>query len=238
MFSDIAPRYDLLNHLLSLNVDRLWRRSAARALVADAPPRRVLDSCAGTLDLAIAIAGLLGDDASVVAADFAVPMLELGRPKIGAARIAEVAADGLRLPFADGAFDGASVAFGVRNLADPAAGLRELARVLEPGGRLVVLEFSMPTYAPFRAAYRLYFHRVLPWVGALLSRHDEAYTYLPASVDEFPQPTEFAAMMRAAGFARVRWRRLTGGIATLHLGETQPRDGRPGADPASPEAQP
>ncbi len=164
----------------------------------------------------------------MVAADFALPMLELGRPKVGAAPIDEVAADGLRLPFADGTFDAASVAFGVRNLADPAAGLRELARVLEPGGRLVVLEFSTPSFAPLRAAYRLYFHRVLPWVGRLLSRHDEAYAYLPASVEEFPSPAGFAALMRAAGFARVRWRRLTGGIATLHLGETARTRGAPG----------
>lgn len=247
MFSDIAPRYDLLNHLLSLNVDRLWRRAAARAVVADVRPRRVLDACAGTLDLSLAIAPLLNGDSRIVAADFAVPMLDLGRPKIGAAPIHEVAADGLRLPFANGTFDAATVAFGVRNLADPAAGLRELARVLEPGGRLVVLEFSTPSFAPLRAAYRFYFHRVLPWIGARLSRHDEAYSYLPASVEEFPPPTEFAALMRTSGFRRVRWRRLTGGIATLHVGETEARRGgtpatEPGRgverSPSSPEVEP
>lgn len=219
MFSDIAPRYDLLNHLLSLNIDRLWRRAAARALTDGAPRRLVLDACAGTLDLSLAIAARQDAGGRVVAADFAVPMLELGKPKIGAAAVREVAADSLRLPFPDATFDGASVAFGVRNLADADAGLRELARVLEPGGRLVVLEFSTPSFAPLAALYRLYFHQVLPRVGALLSRHREAYTYLPESVDDYPSPEAFAAMMRASGFARVRWRRLSGGIATLHAGE-------------------
>jgi demethylmenaquinone methyltransferase/2-methoxy-6-polyprenyl-1,4-benzoquinol methylase len=241
MFSDIAPRYDLLNHLLSLNVDRLWRRAAAAELTSGTRPRRVLDSCAGTLDLALAIARAQGGVGTVVAADFAVPMLELGRAKIGDAAVTEVAADGLCLPFADAVFDGASVAFGVRNLADPAAGLRELHRVLEPGGRLVVLEFSSPSFAPLAAAYRFYFHSILPRIGRMLSRHEEAYTYLPASVDEFPAPEAFAAMMRGAGFDKVRWRRLSGGIVTLHVGEKDPLRGvDPGRQSAngSPERRP
>lgn len=229
MFSAIAPRYDLLNHLLSLNVDRLWRRAAARALLAGGDRQRVLDSCAGTLDLSLAIARRQGPGGRVVAADFALPMLELGKPKIGPAAVAEVAADGLRLPFPDQAFDGASVAFGIRNVADPERGLRELARVLEPGGRLVILEFSRPSFRPLAAAYRLYFHQILPRVGALLSRHRQAYTYLPESVEEFPTPEAFAEMMREAGFGAVHWRRLTGGIATLHVGERRPETGVPAA---------
>jgi len=238
MFSDIAPRYDLLNHLLSLNIDRLWRRAAARALMDGAPRRLVLDACAGTLDLSLAIAARQNAGGRVVAADFAVPMLELGKGKIGAAAVREVAADGLRLPFPDATFDGASVAFGVRNLADADAGLRELARVLEPGGRLVVLEFSTPSFAPLAALYRLYFHHVLPRVGALLSRHREAYTYLPESVEDYPPPKAFAAMMRGAGFERVRWRRLSGGIATLHAAEKRTHGtARPAGDSTSPEVQ-
>jgi demethylmenaquinone methyltransferase/2-methoxy-6-polyprenyl-1,4-benzoquinol methylase len=221
MFSDIAPRSDLLNHLLSLNVDRLWRTAAARALLNGGAPRLVLDACAGTLDLALAVARRAEPGARVVATDFALPMLRLGAPKVGEASVDPVAADSLRLPFADGTFDAASVAFGVRNLADREAGLRELARVLRSGGRLVVLEFSTPSFAPLAAVYRFYFHRVLPRIGALLSRHREAYTYLPESVDDYPPPETFAAMMREAGFARVRWRRLSAGIVTLHVGQKE-----------------
>ncbi|HSM36745.1 MAG TPA: class I SAM-dependent methyltransferase [Longimicrobiales bacterium] len=219
MFSDIAPRYDLLNHVLSLNVDRLWRSAAAREVVGGAPPGRVLDACAGTLDLSLAVASRLPPGGRVVGVDFALPMLELGRAKIGSARVDTVAADSLRLPFADGTFDAAAVAFGVRNLADRAAGLDEFARVLKASGRLVVLEFSTPAFAPLAAAYRFYFHRILPRIGALLSRHDDAYTYLPESVVDYPPPAAFGGMMEASGFQRVRWRRLTGGIVTLHVGE-------------------
>ncbi|HEX6938489.1 MAG TPA: class I SAM-dependent methyltransferase [Longimicrobiales bacterium] len=219
MFGAIAPRYDLLNHVLSLNIDRRWRRRAVDELLGGHAPRgRYLDACAGTLDLALEIAGRDGFEGRVVASDFSLPMLERGRGKVGGRPVAPACADALRLPFPDATFDGATVGFGVRNLADLDAGLRELGRVLKPGGRLVVLEFTTPTFAPVRALYLFYFLRILPWIGRIVSRHGSAYAYLPASVLEFPPPVELAARMRAAGFTEVRWRPLTMGIAAIHVG--------------------
>ncbi len=154
MFSDIAPSYDLLNHLLSLNIDRLWRRAAvARLGWENSPKGTYLDACAGTLDLTITLAGRPGFAGRVVAADFAASMLRIGRGKARGARVTTAAADTLELPFASSAFDGALVGFGVRNLADVPAGIAELARVLKPGAKLVILDFTTPRYAPLRAAY-------------------------------------------------------------------------------------
>jgi demethylmenaquinone methyltransferase / 2-methoxy-6-polyprenyl-1,4-benzoquinol methylase len=220
MFAAIAPRYDLLNHLLSLNIDRRWRRTAVDALL-DGRSRdgMYLDGCAGTLDLALELARRPGFSGRVVGADFAEPMLRHGTGKIGSARVSPAAADALRLPFPDAVFDAAMVGFGVRNLADLDAGLRELARVLRPGGRVVILEFAIPHRQPLRGLYLLYFRRLLPRIGRLVSRHGSAYSYLPASVLEFPEPRALADRMAAAGFADVRWRRRTGGIVAVHVAE-------------------
>ena len=219
MFSSIAPRYDLLNHLLSANVDRLWRRRAVDRLAWERTPGGVfLDNCAGTLDLAVELAGRGGFQGRVVGSDFTYAMLERGTPKLERLPIEPACADALTLPFADGAFDGATVGFGVRNLADLDAGLREMARVLRPGARAVILEFTTPSWQPFRALYLGYFLKVLPLVGKLVSKHNTAYTYLPESVRQFPEPPELARRLERAGFRAVEWKTLSGGIAALHWG--------------------
>jgi demethylmenaquinone methyltransferase/2-methoxy-6-polyprenyl-1,4-benzoquinol methylase len=219
MFSSIAPRYDLLNHLLSANVDRVWRRRAVDRLAWErAPAGTYLDNCAGTLDLAVELARRGGFRGRVVGSDFTYAMLERGTPKLGPLAIGPACADALVLPFADASFDGATVGFGVRNLADLDAGLREMARVLRPGARVVVLEFTTPAWQPFRALYLGYFLKVLPLVGKLVSKHNTAYTYLPESVRHFPEPAELARKMERAGFRGVEWKTLSGGIAALHWG--------------------
>ncbi len=217
MFTAIAPRYDLLNHVLSLNVDRRWRRQAVGLLEWERAPRGVyLDLCAGTLDLAATLAGRPGFAGRVVGVDFVLPMLELGRGK--SSRVEPLNGDALELPFADASFDGATVGFGVRNLADLDAGLREAARVLRPGARLVILEFTTPRFWPLKAMYLFYFRRILPWIGRLVSKHTTAYTYLPESVLSFPGPDELAVKMNTAGFEGVQYRLLFGGICALHAG--------------------
>jgi demethylmenaquinone methyltransferase/2-methoxy-6-polyprenyl-1,4-benzoquinol methylase len=217
MFTAIAPRYDLLNHLLSLNIDRGWRRRAVARLAWDrVPAGTFLDACAGTLDLAAELATQPGFRGGVTAADFVVPMLHLGRGKAAALR--PVGADTLQLPFADAVFDGATVGFGIRNLVDVDAGFRELRRVLRPGARLVVLDFTLPTNRLARALYLFYFRRLLPFVGRLVSKHTDAYSYLPASVLQFPTPQALAARMDAAGFRDVGFERLTLGIVAVHWG--------------------
>lgn len=219
MFGDIAPRYDLLNHLLTLNIDRRWRRLAVDWLLQDGPAHgRYLDACAGTLDLAVEVAARDGFRGTVVASDFALPMLERGRPKGDGLPIAISCGDALRLPHPDGAFQGAIVGFGVRNFADLDAGLAELTRVLDPGGRLVILELSLPAWGPVRRLYELYFTRLLPWLGRRISGHSAAYSYLPASVRDFPGPAALAERMERVGLVDVRWRRLLGGIAAVHAG--------------------
>jgi len=217
MFSAIAPRYDFLNHLLSFNADRRWRERAVDRLGWGARPSGVyLDLCAGTLDVAATLARSPGFRGTVIGADFAVPMLRLGRGK--AERVHPVGADALALPFADGQFDGATVAFGVRNLADLDAGLREAARVLKPGARFVVLEFTTPSRAVLRTLYLFYFRQLLPAIGRAVSKHRDAYRYLPESVLEFPAPTTLARRLEAAGFERVGFELLTGGICAVHHG--------------------
>jgi demethylmenaquinone methyltransferase/2-methoxy-6-polyprenyl-1,4-benzoquinol methylase len=223
MFSDIAPRYDLLNHLLSLNVDKAWRRRAVNILLrGNDPAGTYLDACAGTLDLAVEIARRAGFSGRVVASDFAFPMLINGVPKIAGRCINPVCADALRLPLPEDTFDGAIVGFGVRNLASIHEGVRELTRVLKPGGKLVILEFTTPGWQPFRAIYLTYFTRVLPLVGRLISRHGNAYTYLPESVLQFPRPENLGGIMEAAGLREVGWQTLTGGIAAIHFGIKSP----------------
>ena len=219
MFSSIAPRYDLLNHLLSANVDRAWRRRAVDRLGWErAPAGTYLDNCAGTLDLAVELARRDGFRGRVVGSDFTYAMLERGTSKLEKLSIEPACADALTLPFGDRVFDGATVGFGVRNLADLDAGLAEMARVLKPGARLVILEFTTPQWQPFRALYLGYFLKVLPLVGRLVSKHNTAYTYLPESVREFPEPKELAAKLERAGFREVGWKTLSGGIAALHWG--------------------
>ena len=217
MFTAIAPRYDFLNHLPSLNIDRRWRRQAVRDLGWESrPDGRFLDLCAGTLDLAATLAGQPGFRGLVVGADFVPEMLALGRRK--AERVAAVAADAVELPFPTAAFDGAMVGFGVRNLSDLDAGLAEAARVLKPGGHFVILEFTTPPRQPLRGLYLLYFKHLLPWIGRRVSRHDSAYSYLTASVLEFPSPEDLTRRLEAHGFTKVRYRPLLGGICGLHVG--------------------
>jgi demethylmenaquinone methyltransferase/2-methoxy-6-polyprenyl-1,4-benzoquinol methylase len=220
MFDRIAPRYDLLNRLLSGGTDVRWRRRAVDLLDLRAPSR-VLDLCTGTADLLLE--ALRRDPRhSGVGVDLSHGMLVRGRAKIrgrgdsGRARL--TGGDGERLPLRDRAFDGALVAFGIRNVGDPVRAMREVVRVLRPGGRFVVLEFSMPKGVLGRA-YRLYFRCVLPRLGGLVSGDGSAYSYLPESVARFPTPRDFAALMEQAGLREVKWSLLTGGIACLHRGE-------------------
>lgn len=218
MFASIAPRYDLLNHVLSLNIDRRWRRLAVRRLNWQRQPEGdYLDLCAGTLDLGIALQRERGFSGRVVGTDFVLPMLHLGKTKPVRA-LFPVGADALALPFHDASFDGATVGFGVRNLTDLDAGFAEALRVLKPGARLVVLEFATPRMAPLRAAYLLYFRHILPAIGRLVSQHTTAYSYLPESVLAFPEPDSLADRMAAAGFRDVEYQLVTGGIAAIHWG--------------------
>lgn len=217
IFTAIAPRYDFLNHLLSLNIDRSWRRRAVDQLGWERKPDgRYLDLCAGTLDLAAELATRVGFRGSVIGADFVKPMLERGRGK--AERVWALNADALELPLPDASVDGATVGFGVRNLADLDAGLREAARVLRPGARMVILEFSTPPQQPLRGLYFFYFRHMLPTIGRLVSKHTSAYTYLPESVLAFPGPDELAARLGASGFDQVSYRLMLGGICAIHVG--------------------
>lgn len=220
IFSEIAPRYDLLNHVLSLNIDRGWRRAALAELAwRNRPDGTYLDLCAGTLDVGAMLANARGFRGRVIGADFAEPMLRQGLGKAEAAKLAPVAADALSLPVREATMAGAIVAFGVRNLSDLDAGLREVHRVLKPGARFVILEFSTPTSALVRGAYHVYSHRVLPLIGRIMSGHPTAYRYLPESVDAFPAARALADRIRAAGFSNVRWRPLTFGVVAVHVGE-------------------
>lgn len=219
MFARVARRYDLLNHLLSGSLDRVWRRRLARSLALQ-PGSRALDLCAGTGDQAEA---LRAPGVEIVAADFCLPMLALALPKFargGTPSPEPVQADALRLPFPDRHFDAASVSFGLRNVADLDGSLRELARTLKPGGELAVLEFAIPVRQPLRGLYLFYFRRLLPAIGRLVSRDRSAYSYLPESVLGFPQRDGFVARMAAAGFRDGRFEALSGGILCLYRGRS------------------
>jgi demethylmenaquinone methyltransferase/2-methoxy-6-polyprenyl-1,4-benzoquinol methylase len=219
IFSEIAPRYDLLNHVLSMNIDRSWRRKAVDLLHWESNPGGTyLDACAGTYDLALELADRRNFTGVVVASDFAHPMLVQGTPKIRKAAIQSVCGDSLGLPFPDDSFDGATVGFGVRNLSDLRAGLAEFRRVLRPGRRLIVLEFTVPPNPIVRAGYLFYFHNILPIVGRIVSGHPWAYTYLPESVKEFPGPEALGSLFEDVGFSEVGWKLLSGGIAAIHWG--------------------
>lgn len=215
MFAAITPTYDILNHLLSLNADRHWRAVAAKAL-RPGPEETVLDLCTGTGDLALALARK--GAGRVVGVDFCRPMLARARKKATrkGVPLALAAGDAMGLPFREGAFQGASVAFGVRNFEDRGRGLQELFRVLAPGGRLAVLEFSTPTGRVFGPLYAFYFRRVLPALGRLLSGSSGAYAYLPATVGGFPSPEAFAMELRSAGFEPLGRDPLALGIVHLH----------------------
>lgn len=218
MFSAIAPRYDLLNHLLSFNIDRRWRRRAIAALAwRDAPAGMYLDLCAGTLDVAATLAREGGFRGRVLGADFAEPMLRAGREKI-TSLVSPVVADALELPLPDECASGAIVAFGIRNVSDLDAALSEVFRVLGRGARFVILEFTTPRNPLMRSLYHVYFHHLLPVIGGIVSGHRTAYRYLPASVAHFPGEEELARRLGAAGFAEVKWTSLSFGIAAIHVG--------------------
>ena len=221
MFDNIAPKYDLLNHTLSMSIDRVWRRRVVGE-VRRAKPGRILDVATGTGDLAIALARRIRD-VQVLGVDLSEQMLAVARRKIEArgldGRIVLDRGDAERLAVADASVDVATVAFGVRNFGDLGAGLRELARTIKPGGKVVILEFSRPRNRVFRALYEFYSCKILPRIGGLVSRDKRAYEYLPASVGEFPAPEEFMAMMARAGFRNCRARSQSFGIAQIYIGE-------------------
>ncbi|MGH3853324.1 MAG: demethylmenaquinone methyltransferase [Pseudonocardiaceae bacterium] len=208
MFDGVARRYDLTNTVLSGGQDRWWRQ-CTRLAVAAGPGERVLDLAAGT---AVSTVELAGTGAWCVAADFSLGMLRAGRRRA----VPLVGADALALPFADGVFDAVTISFGLRNVADPDAALAELARVTRPGGRLVVCEFSTPTFAPFRAVYLGYLMRALPALARAVSSNPEAYVYLAESIRAWPDQRALARRVAAAGWADVQWRDLTGGIVAVH----------------------
>ena len=229
MFARVARRYDLANHVLSFNIDRWWRARAVRAAraILETPGARALDICCGTGDLTLALAAAAdarSPAGSPVAgssgSDFCHPMLTAARHKIAraqsSARLFE--ADALQLPIQDASLDLITAAFGFRNLANYDAGLREMRRVLRPRGMAAILEFSQPPNPAFRKLYKFYSSRILPGIGGALSGSPDAYRYLPESVGKFPGPEELAHAMRAAGFERVGYVLLTGGIAALHTG--------------------
>ncbi len=233
MFSEIAGRYDLLNRLLSFSLDRLWRRRTAIALdhILRLPHARVLDLCCGTGDLTLALkrraTHSCSPGAAIFGSDFAHPMLVRAVEKSKAAGAAEKSrareityfeADALAMPFPDSSFDLITIAFGFRNLANYDSGLREMLRLLRPGGEVGILEFSEPGGALFGPLYRFYFLHVLPWIGGIISGRGAAYTYLPASVSRFPSADVLARMMETAGFVAVRHESWTGGAVTLHRG--------------------
>lgn len=223
MFAEIAPRYDFLNHFLSISIDRIWRKVAVEKAGASLRGKInpvCLDLCSGTGDLAIELNRVL--NVPVVASDFCHPMLTRGLEKVRHVRrdefIPVIEADSLVLPFADESFDVASIAFGLRNLEDATDGLTEMKRVLKPGGVAIVLEFSRPVVPVFRQLFEFYFHHILPHVGALISGQNMAYRYLPTSVSRFPAQKELAAIMKSVGYEDVGYRNLSGGIAALHWG--------------------
>jgi demethylmenaquinone methyltransferase/2-methoxy-6-polyprenyl-1,4-benzoquinol methylase len=227
MFAGIAPRYDLLNHLLSASLDRYWRRVAVQAVqrFIPHPSAHCLDLCSGTGDLALELQRRAG--LNVIASDFCHPMLKRAALKIAAAGVAasvrNVEADALSLPFSDETFDAVTIAFGLRNLEDPYRGLCEVLRVLRPGGALIVLEFSKPVVPVLRHVFDLYFRYVLPRIGAVISGDAKAYQYLPDSVRRFPPQGGLVTLLESAGFNGVGFRNLTGGVAALHWGRKSSR---------------
>lgn len=218
MFAGIAGRYDLLNHILSGNVDKRWRRVLTERLSDVGVEQPVLDVACGTGDLSLELhqAG----HSKVIGIDFCRPMLAIAKSKVDArnVEISLIEGDALSLPFRDSSFALVTIAFGLRNLSSVEHGVKELLRVLKPGGRLAVLEFSKPAIPVLSSIFRLYFSRVLPFLGGLISGSRSAYEYLPDSVRRFPEQKQLAALMSDAGFTEVSFENLTGGIAALHFG--------------------
>ncbi len=222
MFAGIAERYDLLNHVLSLNIDKRWRRIVAAELreTLDCPEAIVLDVACGTGDLSLELAK--NARAQIIATDFCRPMLAVADDKIttSSQSIPLIEGDAMGLPFDDGRFDAVTIAFGLRNLANVPGGLTELYRILKPGGRLAVLEFSTPIVPGFGRLFNFYFSNILPRIGGAVSGSRGAYEYLPDSVSKFPDQKKLASLMTETGFENVRYQNLTGGIAALHTGST------------------
>ncbi len=217
IFTAIAPTYDRLNRIISFRFDQGWRRIAVARLGWEREPEGIyLDLCAGTLDFGATLARRPGFRGRIVGADFVRPMLEQGRDK--SPSLDPVAADALELPFPDRAFDGVMIGWGVRNLVDLDAGLAETARVLKPGARLVVLEMSLPEQRLLRGAFQLYFRRIMPWIGRVISKHTTAYSWLPESARVFPAPAELARRMMNQGFTDVSYKLLMGGVCAMHVG--------------------
>lgn len=225
LFDNIAPDYDRLNHILSLNIDKGWRKKAVRELADENRPLKVLDVACGTADFTIAIAKQVAAGSTVLGVDISEGMMAVGREKIRQAGVAAelTVADCEALPYDEETFDRISVGFGVRNFEHLELGLSEMCRVLVPGGKLVILELSVPSNALVRWCYKLYFLKVLPAIGGLISGDRGAYEYLPASVLKFPAPDRFMAMMKAAGFAEVEHRSLTLGICRMYIGKKSTR---------------
>jgi demethylmenaquinone methyltransferase/2-methoxy-6-polyprenyl-1,4-benzoquinol methylase len=218
MFDGVARRYDLTNDVLSLGQDRRWRRLVTESIDPQ-PGERILDLAAGTATSSVPLAAT---GATVVAADFSLGMLQQGARQLAARTrpdsLVLSAADGLNLPFRDGAFDAVTISFGLRNTADAARCLTELHRVTRPGGRIVVCEFSVPTFGPFRAVYRDYLMRALPAIARAVSSNPDAYVYLAESIRAWPDQAGLAAVLQHAGWGEVAWRNLSGGIVALHRG--------------------
>lgn len=222
MFDGIAPSYDRLNHIMSLNVDKVWRRHALKQIV-DGTPQRLLDVACGTGDSTISAAVAAAEGSVVTGVDISEGMMAMVMDKARKAGVADrirlQVADGEALPFADGSFHRVTCAFGIRNFEHKEKGLAEFRRVLCPGGRAVILELSVPQIRVIRWFYDLYFLHVLPWIGGVVSGDKAAYKYLPASVHAFPAPGEFCTMMREAGFSRVSHKALTLGLCRMYVGE-------------------
>ena len=222
MFDNIAPTYDRLNHLMSMNVDKLWRRHALKEIV-DGTSQRILDVACGTGDSTISIARAAAEGTTVTGADISEGMMALVMEKAEKAgvgdRIDLQVADGENLPYGEGTFDRVTCAFGIRNFEHKEKGLQEFLRVLRPGGRAVILELSVPQNKVVRWVYDLYFLHILPWVGGSISGDKAAYKYLPASVHNFPAPKDFCEMMEAAGFRSVRCKTFTLGLCRMYVGE-------------------
>ena len=219
MFDRIAPTYDRLNHLMSLGIDRRWRRKAVDAL-GQYKPKQILDIATGTGDFALLLAKRLKPQ-HIIGADISEGMMAVGHEKVAKEGLQDIITfeheDCMKLSFPDGSFDAVTSAYGVRNFQDLDKGLREMRRVLRPGGQLLIVELTPPPHFPMKQLFWLYAHIVMPLIGRLVSHDDSAYTYLPASMEAFPQPEQMEGILKRAGFAEVMWKRFTFGISTMYL---------------------